>query len=94
MLSNSFLSKLDLASKDLRCNVGGASGSNTTTLPVKAGDAFTFTSDVAVYHQGPISLYVDMALHPNMTPLPHRLWRHMWHCVFSRKPSSHTPFSL
>ncbi|KAJ9161109.1 Glycoside hydrolase family 61 protein [Coniochaeta hoffmannii] len=51
----------DLASKDLRCNVGGASGSNTTTLPVKAGDPFTFTSDVAVYHQGPISLYMSKA---------------------------------
>lgn len=47
----------DLSSKDLRCNVGGASGSNTTTVAVKAGDAFTFTSDTAVYHQGPISLY-------------------------------------
>ena len=51
----------DLSSKDLRCNVGGASGSNTTTLPVKAGDAFTFTSDTAVYHQGPISLYMSKA---------------------------------
>lgn len=51
----------DLASKDLRCNVGGASGSNTTTLSVKAGDPFAFTSDVAVYHQGPISLYMSKA---------------------------------
>ncbi|KAB5539423.1 glycosyl hydrolase family 61-domain-containing protein [Coniochaeta sp. 2T2.1] len=51
----------DLASKDLRCNVGGASGSNTTTLPVKAGDPFTFTSDTAVYHQGPVSLYMSKA---------------------------------
>ncbi|KAH8902650.1 glycoside hydrolase family 61 protein [Coniochaeta sp. PMI_546] len=51
----------DLTSKDLRCNVGGASGSNTTTLPVKAGDPFTFTSDTAVYHQGPISLYMSKA---------------------------------
>jgi len=45
-----------LSSNDLRCNVGGASGANTVTLPVTAGDAFTFTSDQAVYHQGPISL--------------------------------------
>ncbi|KAB5554865.1 glycosyl hydrolase family 61-domain-containing protein [Coniochaeta sp. 2T2.1] len=52
---------IDLASKDLRCNVGGASGSNTTTLPVKAGDPFTFTSDTAVYHQGPVSLYMSKA---------------------------------
>ena len=49
----------DLKSNDLRCNVGGATGSNTTTVDVTAGDSFTFTSDVAVYHQGPISLYVS-----------------------------------
>jgi hypothetical protein len=51
----------DLSSKDLRCNVGGASGANTSTLAVKAGDSFTFTSDTAVYHQGPISLYMSKA---------------------------------
>jgi hypothetical protein len=51
----------DLNSKDLRCNVGGASGSNTSTLAIKAGDPFTFTSDTAVYHQGPISLYMSKA---------------------------------
>lgn len=45
-----------LSSNDLRCNVGGASGASTTVLDVKAGDAFTFYSDQAVYHQGPISL--------------------------------------
>jgi hypothetical protein len=45
-----------LSSNDLRCNVGGASGASTVTVPVTAGDSFTFTSDVAVYHQGPISL--------------------------------------
>ncbi|KAK3350203.1 glycosyl hydrolase family 61-domain-containing protein [Lasiosphaeria hispida] len=50
-----------LTSNDLRCNVGGASGAGTSTLDVKAGDAFTFTSDVAVYHQGPISLYMSKA---------------------------------
>jgi hypothetical protein len=45
----------DLASKDLRCNVG-ADGSATDTLVIKAGDAFTFTTDTAVYHNGPVSL--------------------------------------
>lgn len=45
-----------LSSNDLRCNVGGSSGSATSVLDVKAGDSFTFTSDTAVYHQGPISL--------------------------------------
>ena len=48
-----------LSSNDLRCNVGGASGASTTVVSVKAGDDFTFTSDTAVYHQGPISLYVQ-----------------------------------
>jgi hypothetical protein len=50
----------DLASNDLRCNVG-ASGSSTTTTAVKAGDSFTFTLDTAVYHQGPISIYLSKA---------------------------------
>jgi hypothetical protein len=50
-----------LSSNDLRCNVGGASGASTATVDVTAGDAFTFTSDVAVYHQGPISFYMSKA---------------------------------
>lgn len=50
----------DLASNDLRCNVG-ATGSGTTTVAVKAGDPFTFTLDTAVYHQGPISIYMSKA---------------------------------
>jgi hypothetical protein len=47
-----------LSSNDLRCNVGGGSGAGTTVLNVVAGESFTFYSDTAVYHQGPISLYV------------------------------------
>ncbi|GAB1316298.1 hypothetical protein MFIFM68171_06508 [Madurella fahalii] len=50
-----------LSSNDLRCNVGGNSGASTTTANVKAGDSVTFYSDVAVYHQGPISLYMSRA---------------------------------
>ncbi|KAK3401538.1 glycoside hydrolase [Sordaria brevicollis] len=50
-----------LSSPDLRCNVGGASGASTTTVNVKAGDSFTFYLDQAVYHQGPISLYMSKA---------------------------------
>ncbi|AEO64605.1 dff626ff-1fb8-4af3-808f-69e1408821c8 [Thermothielavioides terrestris] len=50
-----------LSSNDLRCNVGGETAGNTTVLDVKAGDSFTFYSDVAVYHQGPISLYMSKA---------------------------------
>ncbi|KAI0134672.1 glycosyl hydrolase family 61-domain-containing protein [Xylariales sp. AK1849] len=51
----------DLASNDLRCNVGGATGTNTTTIEVAAGSQFTFTLDIAVYHQGPISIYMSKA---------------------------------
>jgi hypothetical protein len=51
----------DLASNDLRCNVGGLDGSGTAVRDVKAGSSFTFTSDVAVYHQGPIALYLSAA---------------------------------
>lgn len=49
----------DLASPDLRCNVGGASGAQTSVIDVKPGETFSFTLDTAVYHQGPISLYVS-----------------------------------
>ncbi|CZR53136.1 related to cellulose binding protein CEL1 [Phialocephala subalpina] len=51
----------DLASKDLICNVGGETGGNTTTVTVKAGDPLSFTSDTAVYHQGPICVYMAKA---------------------------------
>ncbi|CAJ2502784.1 Uu.00g101780.m01.CDS01 [Anthostomella pinea] len=51
----------DLASNDLRCNVGGASGGNTSVVEMNAGDQFTFTLDTAVYHQGPTSLYMSKA---------------------------------
>jgi hypothetical protein len=49
--------RTDLASTDLRCNVG-ASGTGTETVSVTAGQSFTFTLDQAVYHQGPTSMYV------------------------------------
>jgi len=51
----------DLASNDLRCNVGGASGAATETVTVAAGSSVAFTADVAVYHQGPISVYMAKA---------------------------------
>ncbi|CAI4217785.1 unnamed protein product [Parascedosporium putredinis] len=51
----------DLASPDLRCNVGGGVANGTETLTIKAGSEFTFTLDTAVYHQGPISLYMSKA---------------------------------
>ena len=45
----------DLASNDLRCNVG-ASGAGTQTLSVQAGSSVTFDTDTPVYHQGPTSM--------------------------------------
>ncbi|KAG4030020.1 hypothetical protein MFRU_013g00440 [Monilinia fructicola] len=51
----------DLASNDLRCNSGGGTGSGTQTITVKAGDSFSFTGDIQVYHQGPLSIYMAKA---------------------------------
>ncbi|KAI0514463.1 glycoside hydrolase family 61 protein [Xylaria bambusicola] len=51
----------DLSSNDLRCNAGGATGGSTSTLALNAGDTFTFSLDQAVYHQGPVSLYMSKA---------------------------------
>ncbi|KAK4235714.1 glycoside hydrolase [Achaetomium macrosporum] len=51
----------DLASNDLRCNVGGGVSNGTETITMKAGDEFTFTLDTAVYHAGPVSLYMSRA---------------------------------
>lgn len=47
---------IELDSTDLRCNVGGDSGADTETASITAGSEFTFTADIAVYHQGPVSL--------------------------------------
>ncbi|KAH9224174.1 glycosyl hydrolase family 61-domain-containing protein [Leptodontidium sp. 2 PMI_412] len=51
----------DLASNDLRCNAGAGAGDATDTLAVKAGASFTFTSDVAVYHNGATAMYMAKA---------------------------------
>lgn len=51
----------DLSSPDLRCNVGGEVSNGTETITMKAGDQFTFTLDTAVYHAGPVSLYMSKA---------------------------------
>jgi len=50
-----------LSSNDLRCNAGGASGASTGVANLNAGDSFTFRTDQAVYHQGPVSLYMSKA---------------------------------
>ncbi|KAI9902232.1 hypothetical protein N3K66_004049 [Trichothecium roseum] len=51
----------DLASNDLRCNEGGITGTGTTVRDIKAGSDFTFHTDVAVYHQGPVSVFLSKA---------------------------------
>jgi hypothetical protein len=51
----------DLSSTDLRCNVGGQTSNGTETVTMNAGDQFTFTLDTAVYHAGPVSLYMSKA---------------------------------
>jgi len=50
----------DLTSNDLRCNVG-ATGNGTETVSVAAGSSVAFTTDTAVYHDGPISVYMAKA---------------------------------
>ncbi|KUJ17734.1 uncharacterized protein LY89DRAFT_707156 [Mollisia scopiformis] len=50
-----------LNSTDLRCNVGGETAGSTTTITVNAGDAFSITTDTAVYHDGPFSIYMAKA---------------------------------
>lgn len=47
---------IDLTSDDLRCNQGGEMGNGTAIITVQAGASFSFTSDVAVYHDGPLSM--------------------------------------
>ncbi|KAF2746948.1 lytic polysaccharide monooxygenase [Sporormia fimetaria CBS 119925] len=47
-----------LSDPNLRCNVGGSSGSGTSTVSVAAGSSVTFTADQAVYHQGPVAFYM------------------------------------
>ncbi|KAL2259331.1 hypothetical protein VTK26DRAFT_7037 [Humicola hyalothermophila] len=51
----------DLSSPDLRCNVGGDVSNGTETITLQAGAEFTFTLDTAVYHAGPVSLYMSRA---------------------------------
>jgi hypothetical protein len=51
----------DLSSNNLRCNEGGLSGSGVAVRTIQAGSQFTFHSDVAVYHQGPVTVYLSKA---------------------------------
>jgi hypothetical protein len=47
-----------LSDPNLRCNVGGSSGSETQTATVAAGSSLTWYADTPVYHQGPVSFYM------------------------------------
>ncbi|KAI5788982.1 family 61 glycoside hydrolase [Peziza echinospora] len=48
-------------SNDLRCNTGGASGSNTQTATVAAGSTVGFALDQAIFHIGPTIAYISKA---------------------------------
>ena len=41
--------------------MGGENGTDTATVSVAAGSSVSFTSDVAVYHDGPVSVYMAKA---------------------------------
>jgi len=49
-------------SNDIRCNAGGlASGSSTSTATVQAGSTVGFKMDQAIFHPGPITVYLSKA---------------------------------
>ncbi|KAH7332765.1 glycoside hydrolase [Rhizoctonia solani] len=51
----------DVSSIDMRCNVGGASDSGTTTTTVAAGSTVGFVLDNTIYHPGPLAVYLGKA---------------------------------
>jgi len=55
------LTPSDLSSPDLTCNAGAETGSNTSTVSLAAGSTLAFSSDTAVYHNGPVSVYMAKA---------------------------------
>ncbi|PSN70703.1 cellulose-growth-specific protein [Corynespora cassiicola Philippines] len=59
--SNSNSPVTDVASNDMRCNVGGASGANTQTYTVAAGDEIGFVINVNFGHPGPQQVYISKA---------------------------------
>lgn len=56
---NNFLS--DVTSNDMRCNINGSSGVNTSTYPVNAGDTLGFTIKDTFGHPGPQQVYISQA---------------------------------
>lgn len=52
----------DVTSNDLRCNVGGLdTGSSTKVASVAAGDEVGFALDQAIFHPGPLAVYMSLA---------------------------------
>jgi len=50
----------DITSTDMRCNVGGlASGPATSVAYVEAGSTAGFFLDIAIYHPGPLAVYMS-----------------------------------
>jgi len=50
----------DITSTDMRCNVGGlASGPTTSVATVEAGAVVGFEVDLAIYHPGPLAVYMS-----------------------------------
>lgn len=51
-----------VSSNDIRCNAGGlASGASTGTASVAAGATVGFALDQAIFHPGPITVYLSKA---------------------------------
>jgi hypothetical protein len=52
----------DVTSDDIRCNVGGlASGNTTSVATVAAGSTVGFAADQAIFHPGPLQVYMSEA---------------------------------
>lgn len=52
----------DVTSNDIRCNAGGLdSGASTSTASVTAGATVGFALDQAIFHPGPINVYLSKA---------------------------------
>ncbi|CUA68998.1 hypothetical protein RSOLAG22IIIB_08250 [Rhizoctonia solani] len=51
----------DVSSTNMRCNVGGASGTGTTTTTFRAGSTVGFALDNTIFHPGPLAIYMGKA---------------------------------
>ena len=52
----------NVTSDDMRCNVGGLlTGNSTKVASVAAGDEVGFKLDTAIFHPGPLAIYMSLA---------------------------------